>query len=143
MSATMRRNGLEACELVSLAVRGDNRGSLIALEERSAQVPFDIARAYYIYGTAAGAERGFHAHYALRQLAVAVSGSCMLRLDDGSATRDVHLHRPDQGLIIGPMVWREMRNFSDDCVLLVLADAPYDEADYIRDHAEFTRLVRQ
>ena len=141
MSATMSKHGLEACELVSLEVRGDHRGSLIALEGRSAHVPFDIARAYYIYGTVAGTERGFHAHYALRQLAIAVSGSCMIRLDDGSETRDMHLHRPDRGLIIGPMVWREMRDFSYDCVLLVLADAPYDEADYIRDYATFTKLT--
>ena len=141
MSATMSKQGLQGCELVSLALRGDHRGALVALEEHSAEVPFDIARAYYIYGTVAGAERGFHAHYALRQLAIAVSGSCTICLDDGSDTRAVRIYRPDQGLIIGPMVWREMRDFSDDCVLMVLADSPYDEADYIRDYSTFKKLT--
>ena len=141
MSATMSKHGLEACELVSLAVRGDDRGSLIALEGRSAQVPFDIARVYYVFATAVGIDRGFHAHHALRQLAIAVSGSCTMFLDDGRETREVRLDRPDLGLVIGPMVWREMRDFSADCVLLVLADAKYDEADYIRDYDMFIRLA--
>ena len=141
MSATMSKHGLEACELVSLAVRGDHRGSLIALEGGSAQVPFDIARVYYVFATTAGIDRGFHAHYALNQLAIAVSGSCTMLLDDGHKTREVRLDRPDVGLVIGPMVWRVIRELSDDCVLLVLADAPYDESDYIRDYATFTKLT--
>ena len=143
MSATMSRNGLEACELVSLAVRGDDRGSLIALESDTVDVGFPIARVYYIYGTVPGVERGFHAHRVLKQLAIAVSGSCTMRLDDGRETRNVRLDRPDVGLTIGPMVWREMSDFSDDCVLLVMASAHYDEADYIRDYATFKKLTGQ
>ena len=141
MSATMSKHGLEACELVSLAVRGDHRGSLIAIEGGSAQVPFDIARVYYVFATAPGIERGFHAHHALTQLAIAVSGSCTMHFDDGREKRAVRLERPDVAVSIPPMVWHEMRDFSDDCVLLVLADAPYDEADYIRDYATFTKLT--
>ena len=141
MSATMNKHGLEACELISLAVRGDHRGSLIALEGRSAQVPFDIARVYYLFATTPGIDRGFHAHHALYQLSIAISGSCTMLLDDGHKKREVQLDRPDLGLVIGPMVWREMRDFTADCVLLVLADAKYDEADYIRDYDMFIRLA--
>ena len=141
MSATMSRHGLEACELVSLAVRGDHRGSLIALEGRSTHFPLDIARVYYVFATAPGIERGFHAHHALTQLAIAVSGSCTMHFDDGREKRAVRLDRPDVAVTIPPMVWHEMHDFSDDCVLLVLTDAKYDEADYIRDYDKFARLV--
>lgn len=141
MSATMSRHGLEACELVSLAVRGDHRGSLIALEGRSADVPFDIARVYYVFATAPGIERGFHAHHALNQMAIAISGSCTIHFDDGNEKRSVRLDRPDIAVTIPPMVWHEMHDFSADCVLLVLTDAQYDEADYIRDYDLFVRLA--
>ena len=140
MSEAMSKHGLKACELVSLAVRGDRRGSLIALEGRSAQVPFDIARVYYVFATAPGIERGFHAHHALNQMAIAVSGSCTMHFDDGREKRAVRLDRRDVAVTIPPMVWHEMHDFSADCVLLVLADAAYDEADYIRDYATFIKL---
>ena len=142
MSATMSKHGLEACELVSLEVRGDDRGSLIALEGRSTHVPFDIARVYYVFATATGIKRGFHAHQALHQVAVAVSGSCTMHFDDGREKRAVRLDRPDVAVTIPPMVWHEMHDFSADCVLLVLAAAKYDEADYIRDYDLFARLAR-
>lgn len=141
MSATMSKHGLEACELVSLAVRGDDRGSLIALEGHSAHVPFDIARVYYVFATAPGINRGFHAHHALNQIAIAISGSCTMHFDDGREKRAVRLDRPDIAVTIPPMVWHEMHDFSADCVLLVLTDAKYDEADYIRDYAKFARLA--
>ncbi len=129
------------CDLIELAVKGDARGSLVALERRW-PVPFDIARVYYIFGTQAGVDRGFHAHRYLRQFAVAVSGGCTMVLDDGERRATVRLDRPDLGLSIGTMIWREMRDFTDDCVLLVLADTPYDEDDYIRDYGKFLELVR-
>jgi dTDP-4-dehydrorhamnose 3,5-epimerase-like enzyme len=129
------------CVLHELQVKGDDRGSLLALEA-STGIPFDIARVYYIYGTAPGVERGFHAHKALTQLAICVSGSCTMVLDDGVSRTNVRLDRPDLGLEIGPMTWREMRDFSPGAVLLVLASAPYDEADYIRDYDAFLEMAR-
>lgn len=128
------------CQLLPLRVRGDSRGSLIALD-RSTGVPFEIARAYFIYDTRQSISRGCHAHFRLNQLAVAVHGGCTLVLDDGDARESFRLASPDQGLLIGPMVWREMHDFTSDCVLLVLADAAYDEQDYIRDFDEFRRLA--
>lgn len=128
------------CALVDLPVKGDARGTLVALEQRS-EVPFDVQRVYYVYGTQPGVDRGFHAHRRLLQFAVAVSGGCTMVLDDGRARTDVRLDRPDLGLTIGPMVWHEMRAFTPGCVLLVLADAPYDETDYIRDYRQFVQSV--
>ena len=126
-------------ELKDLRVRGDERGSLIALEEPD--VGFPINRAYYIYGTQPGVARGGHAHRHLEQLAVCVSGSCLFVLDDGKLREEVRLDRPDLGLRISSMIWREMHDFSSDCVLLVLASRPYDEADYIRNYQDFLALV--
>lgn len=124
------------CALDVLPVKGDARGLLVALEGRR-EVPFEIARVYYVYATEPGVPRGFHAHRQTRQYAVAVSGACTMLLDDGAQRTEVRLDRPDRGLSIPPMVWHEMRDFSPDCVLLVLADALYDEADYIRDYARY------
>ena len=123
-----------------LALHRDDRGSLVAVEAGS-DVPFAINRVYYLYGTAPGAERGFHAHRTLQQLAVAVSGSCTFLLDDGTRQEEVRLDRPDTGLYIGAMVWREMRDFSPDCVVMVLASERYDERDYIRNRDDFLRHV--
>jgi len=118
---------------------GDDRGGLVALEAHR-QVPFDIKRVYYIYGTQAGVSRGFHAHRALRQVAVCLTGRCRMVLDNGIETEEVWLDSPERGLLIEHMVWREMHDFSPDCVLLVLADEHYDEADYIRSYETFLSL---
>lgn len=128
------------CKLHELNVRGDARGSLIALES-SRNVPFDIARVYYIYGTQTGVPRGFHAHRALRQWAICVAGSCTLVIDDGRERQSVVLDTPSRALEIGPMIWREMRDFSPDAVLLVLASKAYEERDYIRDYETFLAEV--
>ena len=132
---------LPGCRLVPLAVRGDARGSLVAIEGMS-DIPFAIARVYYVYATKPGVTRGLHAHRALHQMAVAVAGSCTMLLDDGARRIEVRLDDPAVGLTLPPMVWHEMSDFSADCVLMVLADAAYDEADYIRDYGEFLALAK-
>ena len=129
------------CRLIPLASRGDDRGRLVAIEENS-DVPFAIARVYYVYATTPGTTRGLHAHRTLKQLAVAVTGSCTMLLDDGAGQVEVRLDDPATGLTLPPMVWHEMKDFSPGCVLLVLADAAYDEDDYIRDYDQFVALAR-
>ncbi|TVQ85844.1 MAG: WxcM-like domain-containing protein [Micavibrio sp.] len=116
----------------------DSRGDLFVLEEGE-HLSFPIRRAYYIANTPQGVSRGFHAHKNLSQLAVCVSGSCRIVLDNGRKREDVLLDDPGRALLIGKYIWREMHDFSPDCVLLVLADAPYDEADYIRDYEIFLK----
>lgn len=125
-------------KLIEFQTLGDSRGSLVALETGN-QVPFDIKRAYYIFDTKSGVRRGFHAHKKLQQVAVCVQGACSFLLDDGSDQVTVRLDHPSKGLYIGAMLWREMFDFTEDCVLLVLADEVYDESDYIRSHADFLR----
>lgn len=130
-------------DLIEFAPKGDERGWLIALENLK-EVPFEIRRVYYIYGTQPTVVRGNHAHRDLDQLAICVSGSCRFRLDDGNGRKcEVRLDSPSKGLLIRSMVWREMDEFSSDCVLLVLASKLYDEADYIRDFDDFLEVVRK
>jgi len=121
-------------KLFDFRVLGDERGSLIALESNN-QIPFDIHRVYYLYGTKPGVARGFHAHKKLKQLAVCIKGSCRYNKEE------VILSTPDKGLLIDAMQWHEMYDFSDDCVLMVLANKPYDESDYIRDYDVFKSEV--
>lgn len=119
---------------------GDDRGQLVALEERK-DIPFDIKRIYYIYDTLAGVRRGFHAHKNLQQILICVHGSCKIHLDNGVETEEVLLDKPTEGLYISNNMWREMYDFSPDAVLLVLASEHYDESDYIRNYDTFLKMV--
>ena len=119
---------------------GDERGSLVALEGNKS-VPFDIKRVYYIFDTKQGVSRGFHAHRNLKQVAVCVTGSCRFVLDNGKQREEIVLDKSTIGLLINDLTWREMYDFSPDCVLMVLANEHYDESDYIRDYQEFLKAV--
>jgi dTDP-4-dehydrorhamnose 3,5-epimerase-like enzyme len=125
---------------VSLPVLGDDRGALVAIEE-NATVPFEIKRVYYIYNTLEGVSRGFHAHHELDQVVICLSGSCKMLMDDGIAKETVDLCRDGRGLMLPRMVWHEMHDFSEDCILLVLASDLYDESDYIRNYDDFYKAV--
>lgn len=132
---------LESCRLIDLPRIADPRGHLTFIEG-SRHVPFEIARVYYLYETPEGAERGGHAHRRLEQLVIPLAGSFDVLLDDGTERRSICLARPDRGLYIGTMVWRELARFTAGAVCLVLASLPYDEADYYRDYKEFLQAVR-
>ncbi|KHA61694.1 dTDP-6-deoxy-3,4-keto-hexulose isomerase [Vibrio variabilis] len=121
-------------------VLGDDRGSLISLEQNK-NIPFDIKRIYYIFDTQQDVSRGFHAHRNLQQVAVCVKGSCRFTLDDGQTRESILMDSPNVGLYIDNHKWREMHDFSEDCVLIVLASDYYEEADYIRDYDEFLKEV--
>jgi dTDP-4-dehydrorhamnose 3,5-epimerase-like enzyme len=126
--------------LIDFPALGDDRGSLVALEAQKT-VPFDIKRVYFIFDTKLGVSRGFHAHRALQQVAVCVTGRCRMVLDDGKQREEVWLDSSTKGLLIGNLVWREMHDFSPDCVLLVLASEFYDESDYIRSFDVFKGIA--
>ncbi|MEY8765810.1 MULTISPECIES: sugar 3,4-ketoisomerase [Francisella] len=128
-------------DILSLAVIGDDRGSLVSLEQNK-NIPFDIKRVYYIYGTKENVRRGFHAHKNLSQVLICVSGSCKILVDDGKTKKDVLLEFPEKGLLIKGLIWREMFDFSPDCVLMVLASDYYDESDYIRSYGDFMEMVK-
>lgn len=121
-------------------VLGDHRGKLVALES-GADIPFEVKRVFYIYGTQAGIPRGQHSHHAIKQYLIAVKGSCKVTLDDGKNKKIYELNQPHIGLFQDALIWGEMHDFSDDCVLLVLASEHYDETDYIRNYDEFLGCV--
>lgn len=121
---------------------GDQRGNLVVLEGMK-NIPFDIKRVYYLFGMQSDLPRGFHAHKAIIQVAVCVKGSCNILMDNGTEKQIVTLDSPATGLLIDVMQWHEMHDFSEDCVLMVLASEHYDESDYIRDYDVFLQEVSQ
>lgn len=127
--------------MIDLPVVSDPRGDLTFIEGQR-HVPFDIARVYYLYNVPVDAERGGHAHFELQQVLFALSGSFRIKMDNGSETSEYWLRDPRRGLLINRMIWREMDSFSQGAVCMVLASHPYDESDYIRDHAKFLTLAR-
>lgn len=127
-------------KILNFSTHGDHTGKLVALEKGD-DFPFDIKRVYYIWGTEEKAVRGKHAHRKLEQVIICTSGSCDFILDNGKNRETIHLDNPAQGLYIKHNIWREFTNFSNDCVVMVLASEHYDEADYIRDYDEFLEEV--
>jgi dTDP-4-dehydrorhamnose 3,5-epimerase-like enzyme len=128
-------------KLIDFESLGDERGELVSLEQ-NANIPFEIKRVYYMWGTNSGVSRGFHAHKDLKQVAICLSGSCKFFIKNGVTSQEYILDSPKIGLLIDSMVWREMHDFSENCVLMVIASNQYDEDDYIRDYDEFLEYVK-
>ena len=129
---------LTECRIIDLPKINDPRGNLTFIEG-GRHVPFEIKRVYYLYDVPGGAERGGHAHRALHQLIIAMSGSFDVILKDGTQQQRFHLNRSYFGLYVRPMIWRELDNFSSGSVCMVLASNFYDESDYYRNYDEFIR----
>lgn len=128
-------------QMIQFQQHGDERGQLVALENDK-EIPFEIKRVYYMYDTIKGVRRGFHAHKKLQQILICTSGSCKIHLDDGTSTAEVTLDKPYEGLLISNNIWREMYDFSEGAVLMVLASEMYDESDYIRNYDDFLKFVK-
>lgn len=133
---------LAQCRLVSLPKFTDTRGSL-SFVETGRQIDFSVRRIYFLYDMPPDVSRGAHAHKALQQLILPLSGSFDVELDDGCDKACYHLDSPATGLYVCPGVWRDLRHFAPQSVCLVLASQGYDENDYIRDYQEFLRWVAQ
>lgn len=127
---------LTDCRLIDLPKIEDARGNLTFIEGNN-HIPFDIKRVYYLYDVPGGSDRGAHAHKRLHQFMIAMSGSFDVLLDDGHEKKRIHLNRSYFGVYICPMMWRYLDNFSSGAVCMVLASAPYDENEYIRDYETF------
>lgn len=119
----------------------DPRGNLTFVQE-GREVPFKIARAYWIYDVPAGEERGGHSHRNLHQLLVAVGGSFDVNITDGFTRRTITLNRPFKGLYLPPGIWRDITNFSSGGVCLSLVDDFFSEEDYVRDFEDFMALAQ-
>ena len=126
--------------LIELPKIIDTRGNLSVVENHK-EIPFDIRRVYWLYEVPTGELRGGHAHKDLQQVLIALHGSLTVTVNDGNNQQTFTLDRPNLGLYIESNIWREMSDFSDGAVCLVLASKPYDPAGYIRDYDEFRRGV--
>lgn len=132
---------LSDCRVIELPKIADTRGNLTFVEG-TRHIPFEIKRVFYVYDVPGGAARGGHAHKAVQQLLIAMSGSFDVTLDDGTDRRVFHLNRAYFGLYVPAMIWREMDNFSSGAVCMVLASSFYSEDDYYRDHEDFLQAVK-
>ena len=121
---------------ISFQQRGDDRGCL-SVAEFGKELPFSVKRIYYIYNVIDGKRRGYHAHKKLQQIIFCISGKCNVMLTDGKEKVNLLLDKPYEAIYINDCIWREMYDFSEDAVLLVLASEIYDESDYIRDYDSF------
>lgn len=130
-------------KFIELTKITDGRGNLTFIEAER-HVPFKIKRLYFIYAVPRNQIRGSHAHKKLHQFIIAMSGSFNIILDDGiSGRKKYRLMKPNIGLYVAPMVWREFNNFSADAVCLCIVSEFYDNNDYIRDYEDFKKMVKK
>lgn len=136
----MNGNTISDCRIIELDKHHSDRKGNLSVVENGKDVPFEVRRVYYLYDVPGGESRGEHAHKALRQLIVAVSGSFSVTLDDGKDKKTFVLNRPYQGLLVAPGIWRTLDDFSSGSVCLVLASEKYDEGDYFREYDDFLKF---
>ena len=129
---------IDKCNIIKLPRINEPRGNLTFIESNR-HIPFTIQRVYYLYDVPGGSERGGHAHKALHQFIIAMSGSFDIHLDDGFGKKTIHMNRSYNGLYVCPMIWREIDNFSSGAVCMVLASDYYKEEDYYRDYSNFKK----
>ncbi|MCX8163723.1 MAG: FdtA/QdtA family cupin domain-containing protein [Candidatus Micrarchaeota archaeon] len=132
----------EKVKLLDFKINCSEEGFLIALENNK-EIPFELKRVFYIYGTKKGVVRGKHANKFSRFVLIPVSGSCKVKTHDGNNEEIFILNTPTKGLYLNKMVWKEMYDFSPDCVLLVLTDQYYSSEEYIKSFDEFLKIVKK
>lgn len=124
---------------IALKTFKNNSGNLSVIESLE-DIPFEIKRVFYIYDVPLGAKRGFHAHKTTKQLLICLQGECDVYLEKKNKSKTIKLMKDSEGVLI-ENEWHIMRNFSSDCILLVLASSHFDENDYIRSYDEFLSFV--
>lgn len=136
-------HNINQVRMLDFPVRGDDRGRLV-VAEGGINVPFEIKRLFYIYGSTSDVVRGQHANKESQFVLINVAGRSKVRVMDGEGNEIICvLNKPHTGIYLPSMVWKEMYDFSEDSVLLVLASTHYNPDEYVRDYAEFERLIQQ
>ena len=128
----------EQCKVINFADLGDERGKLV-VEEGEQHIPFAIQRVFYIYGSDSEVVRGQHANRESEFVLINVGGTSKVRIDNGHSEAIIELNKPMMGLYIPTMVWKDMYDFSEDSILLVLASTHYNGQEYIRDYDEYKK----
>lgn len=136
-------HNMKLVQMLEFEQRGDERGHLV-IAEGGKDIPFEIRRVFYIYGSDPDVVRGQHANKKSEFVLINVAGKSKVRVKDGEGNEAIYcLNRPHTGIYLPAMVWKDMYDFSTDSVLLVLASTHYDPHEYIRDYQEFVRLIRE
>lgn len=134
-------NVINMVQMLEFDQKGDERGHLVIVEGMN-DIPFDIKRVFYIYGSDNDVIRGQHANINSEFILINVAGSSKVRVDDGKGNEAVYsLNRPHTGLYLPKMIWKDMFDFSSDSILLCLASTHYDANEYIRNYDEFIKMV--
>ena len=133
---------IEHCRLIEFSQMGDERGHLVIVEGNQ-DIPFDIKRVFYIYGSDKDVIRGRHANHKSEFVLINVAGTSKIRVDDGTNQKVYHLDRPHIGIYLPRLVWKDMYDFSKDSVLLVLASEHYDADEYIRDYDKYLEVMNK
>ena len=129
-------------KLIEFSQNGDERGHLVVIEAMK-EIPFDIKRVFYIYGSDANVIRGSHANRKSEFVLVNVNGTSKVKVDYGDSIEIFNLDRPHIGLYLPPMIWKEMYDFSEDAILLVLSSELYDSEEYVRDINQYYSEVKK
>ena len=128
----------EQCKVLNFADLGDERGKLVVVEGNQ-DIPFKIERVFYIYGSDSEVVRGQHANRESEFVLINFGGTSKVRIDNGHSEAVIELNKPMMGLYIPTMVWKDMYDFSEDSILLVLASTHYNGKEYIRDYEEYKK----
>ena len=133
----------EQIKIIDFVERGDERGNLVVIEGENRDIPFDIKRVFYIYGSDSTVVRGQHANRRTKFVLINVAGQSKVKVDNGFETQIISLDKPRMGLFLDTMVWKDMYDFSSDSILLVLCSEHYDGSEYIRDYDAYIKEIRE
>lgn len=120
---------------------GDERGNLVVVEGEQ-DIPFEIKRVFYIYGSDSEVVRGQHANRNSEFVLINVSGTSKVKVYDGMNSMVYSLDRPMMGIYIPQMIWKDMYDFSKDSVLLVISNEHYKENEYVRNLDEYNLMMK-
>ena len=132
----------EQYKILEFGEYGDERGNLVVAECGGDEVPFNVQRVFYMYGSDSDVVRGQHANRRTEFVLINVSGTSKVRIDNGYESEIIELNKPRMGLYIPAMVWKDMYDFSSGSVLLVLASEHYDASEYIRNYDDYVIEVK-
>lgn len=136
-------HNINLVKMLDFQQRGDERGKLVVIEGNQ-DIPFEIKRAFYIFGSDRDTVRGQHANRKTEFVLINVAGSSKVKVKDGRGNEAIYcLNRPHTGIYLPTMVWKDMYDFSEDSVLLCLASEHYDSQEYIRDYNDFVEEMKK
>ncbi len=132
----------KGCAFVELPCITDKRG-MLAFGESMKNIPFTINRIFWTYNVSPNSLRGNHAHRKCYMVLFPLGGSYKIELDDGEVKKEIIMDRPNVGVLIPPLVWCKLYDFTTNAACVSLASDAYEPEDYIHDYDEFLKLTKK